>query len=128
MVQRSRERLNTLTSFWLSAFATTLALVVIARVLGQSLTGYSTMSYVYMLALGLVVQVGGQMGVAYVLGYLPASIVSPTLLLQPVLTGLLAVPILGEEITMVQVIVGAAVLLGVYIVHRSRQSERPPVD
>lgn len=64
------------------------------------------------------------MGVAYTLGYLPASIVSPTLLLQPVLTGLLAVPILGERISIVQIFGGIAVLVGVYIVHRSRQENR----
>jgi drug/metabolite transporter (DMT)-like permease len=60
------------------------------------------------------------MGVAYALGYLPASLVSPTLLLQPVLTGLLAVPILGETISLVQILGGAAVLIGILIVHRSR--------
>jgi drug/metabolite transporter (DMT)-like permease len=58
------------------------------------------------------------------LGYLPASIVSPTLLLQPVLTGLLAIPILGQALSLAQIVGGAAVLLGVYIVHRSRQSNR----
>ncbi len=120
VVQRSRQKLNTLTSFWLSAVGSTLALALIARVLGQPLTGYSTRAYLYMLALGLFVQVGGQMAVSYALGYLPASIVSPTLLLQPVLTGLLAVPILGETIAPVQMLGGVAVLAGIYIVHRSR--------
>ena len=105
-----------------------MALALIARVLGQPLTGYSTRAYLYMLALGLVVQVGGQMAVSYALGYLPASIVSPTLLLQPVLTGLLAVPILGETIAPVQMLGGVAVLAGIYIVHRSRQELKPDVD
>jgi drug/metabolite transporter (DMT)-like permease len=120
VVQRSRQQLNTLTSFWLSVFGSALGLAVIARLLGQPLTGYSTYTYLNLLALGLFVQVGGQMGVAYALGYLPASLVSPTLLLQPVLTGLLAVPILGETISLVQILGGAAVLIGILIVHRSR--------
>ena len=34
----------------------------------------------------------------YVLGHLPASIVSPTLILPPVLTTLLAIPLLGEVV------------------------------
>lgn len=126
VVQRSRQKLNTLTSFWLSTVSTALALAIMARVLGQPLTGYSNLTYLYLIGLGLFVQVGGQMGVAYSLGYLPASIVSPTLLLQPVLTGLLAVPLLGETITLVQVLGGAAVLAGVYIVHRSRQRDIRP--
>lgn len=121
VVQRSRQKLNTLTSFWLSAAGSAVALAVIARLLGQSLTGYSTYTYLNLIGLALVVQVGGQMAIAYTLGYLPASIVAPTLLLQPVLTGLLAVPILGQALSLVQIVGGAAVLLGVYIVHRSRQ-------
>lgn len=126
VVQRSRQKLNTLTSFWLSTVATTLMLALMARLLGQPLTGYPNLTYLYLLALGLFVQVGGQMGVAYSLGYLPASIVSPTLLLQPVLTGLLAVPLLGEKLTWVQALGGAAVLAGVYIVHHSRRKEPIP--
>lgn len=121
VVQRSRQKLNTLTSFWISAIGSALALALIARLFGNPLTGYSTFAYLNFLGLGLVVQVGGQMAVAYVLGYLPASIVSPTLLMQPVLTGLLAVPILGQTISPVQMLGGAAVLAGVYIVHRSRR-------
>ncbi len=121
VVQRSRQRLNTLTSFWLAAVGSSVGLAVIARLLGQPLTGYSDLTYLYMIALSLVVQVGGQMGVSYALGYLPASIVSPTLLMQPVLTGLLAVPILGQGLTLVQIVGGITVLIGIYIVHRSRR-------
>ena len=35
-------------------------------------------------------------------------------------TGLLAVPILGEQLSAVQIVGSAAVLIGIYIVHRSR--------
>lgn len=128
VVQRSRQRLTTLTSFWLSAVSSSLILALVARLLGQPLTGYSSLTYLYLIALSLVVQVGGQMGVAYALGYLPASIVSPTLLLQPVLTGLLAVPILGQHLSPVQIIGGITVLIGIYIVHRSRQTAQVAGD
>ena len=128
VVQRSRQKLNTLTSFWLSALGSAMGLMIIARVLGQPLTGYSPLTYVYLVLLSIVVQVGGQFGVAYTLGYLPASIVSPTLLLQPVLTGLLAVPILGEKLTPIQILGGVAVLIGVYIVHRGRQVAAQSAD
>ncbi len=128
VVQRSRQRLSTMTSFWLSAVSSAVVLAIVARLLNHPLTGYSPLTYVYMVAIAIIVQLGGQMGVAYTLGYLPASIVSPTLLLQPVLTGLLAVPILHEPLTAVQVIGGAAVLAGIYIVHRSRQEVRVPAD
>lgn len=120
VVQRSRQKLTTLTSFWLSSAGSALALALLARLLNQPLTGYSGETYLYLLGLSLITHVGGQMAISYALGYLPASLVSPTLLLQPVLTGLLAVPILGESLTPVQVLGGGAVLLGVYLVHRAR--------
>src|SRR5690606_26445089 len=110
-----------LTSFWLSAVGSAAALALVARLLGQPLTGYSPLTYLYLVLLGLVVQVGGQMGISYALGYLPASIVSPTLLMQPVLTALLAIPILGQPLSLVQIVGGTAVLMGIYIVHRSRR-------
>lgn len=123
VTQRSRRRLNTLTSFWLSALSSALLLALVAALLRQPLTGYSARTYLYFLLLGLVVQVGGQMAVSYALGYLPASLVSPTLLAQPVLTGLLAIPILGQALTWAQVIGGIAVLSGILLVHRSRYIE-----
>jgi drug/metabolite transporter (DMT)-like permease len=57
----------------------------------------------------------------YALGYLPASIVSPTLLGQPVVTAILAGPLLGEDLSAWQILGGLAVLIGVYLVHHSRR-------
>jgi drug/metabolite transporter (DMT)-like permease len=121
VVQRNRQKLDALTSFWLSAVSATCILFVATFFLGQSLTGYSTFSYLSLLALGLIPQVGGQLAVSYALGYLPASLVSPTLLAQPVLTALLAIPLLGQPLSVWQIAGGIIVLAGVYIVHISRQ-------
>lgn len=128
VLQRSRQNLDTLTSFWLAALSSTICLAIVARILNQPLTGYSLSTYLNLAGLALVVQVGGQMAANFALGYLPASVVSPTLLLQPVLTGILAVPLLGETLTLVQIIGGAVVLLGVYLVHRGRYSSRAVPD
>jgi drug/metabolite transporter (DMT)-like permease len=127
VTQRSRQRLDALTNFWLSAAASTIVLVVAALVLRQPLTGYSGATYLNFLALGLVVQVGGQFAFSYALGYLPASVVSPVGLGQPVATALLAWPLLGERVTPAQALGGLAVLAGVYVVHRSR-SRRPALS
>jgi drug/metabolite transporter (DMT)-like permease len=70
--------------------------------------------------LALITQVTGYVAVAYALGHLPASVVSPTMVSQPVITALLAIPILGEPLTATQWIGGAAVVAGVIVVHRSR--------
>jgi drug/metabolite transporter (DMT)-like permease len=76
-----------------------------------------------MIAAALVTQLAGYLAISYALGYLPASIVSPTLLGQPVLTALLAVPLLGEPITWAQVAGGTLVLAGIWVVNRPRQKE-----
>lgn len=123
-LQRSRRKLNTLLSFWLAAASSAFFLLLLSLILDQPIFGYTPLTYVYLIALGLVVQVGGQFAVNYALGYLPASLVSPTLLAQPVLTALLAVPILGQPLSAVQIIGGTVVLIGIYIVHRSRSAGR----
>jgi len=124
VTQRSRQKLDALTAFWISATSSAIILLLVALVLRQPLSGYSTNTYLNFLALALIVQAGGQLAINYALGYLPASIVSPTMLGQPVLTAVLAIPLLGEGLSFWQVVGGTAVLIGVYIVHRSRQPAR----
>ncbi len=121
VTQRSRQKLDALTAFWFSAVSTTLCLLLAALVLHQPLTGYTPNTYLNFLALALIVQVGGQLAINYALGYLPASLVSPTMLGQPVLTAVFAIPLLGEGLTFWQIVGGLAVIAGVYTVHRSRQ-------
>jgi drug/metabolite transporter (DMT)-like permease len=118
--QRGRETLDALTYFWLAAVSSTFSLLVVSLALRQPLTGYPALTYVNFLALGLVTQVSGHLSINYALGYLPASIVAPTLLGQPVVTAILAGPLLGEALSLWQVLGGIFVLAGVYTVHRSR--------
>jgi len=122
LAQRGRIFLDTLTFFWLSTFSSAVILFLLNVGLGRSFTGYDTPTYLNFLALGTVVQVAGWLAVNYVQGYLPASIVAPTLLGQPVVTAVLAVILLGEEFTAWQIAGAAVVLGGVYLVHWSRYS------
>lgn len=118
--QRGREVLDSLTYFWLAAVSSTLGLLAVSLALGQPLTGYSSSTYLSFLALGLISQICGHFSINYALGYLPASIVAPTLLGQPVVTAILAGPLLGERLYFGQILGGVLVLAGVYAVHRSR--------
>jgi drug/metabolite transporter (DMT)-like permease len=45
------------------------------------------------------------------------------MLAQPMVTAFLAVLLLGETLSLWQIVGGATVLAGVYIVHRSRQAK-----
>ncbi len=120
ITQRGRETLDSITYFWPAAVSSTLGLLILCLALRQPLTGYPASAYLNFLALGVVSQVFGYLAINYALGYLPASIVSPTMLGQPVMTAILAGPLLGEALSPWQVLGGLAVLAGVYVVHRSQ--------
>jgi drug/metabolite transporter (DMT)-like permease len=121
ITQQGRETLDSLTYFWPAAVSSTLGLLILCLALRQPLTGYPAFAYLNFLALGLVTQVFGYLAINHALGYLPASIVAPTMLGQPVMTAILAGPLLGEVLSLWQVLGGLAVLAGVYVVHRSQQ-------
>ena len=118
--QRSRQQLDALSTFWLSSLSSTIFLFLAALLLNQSLTGYPAVTYWIFLGLAVFVQAGGQLAIHFALGYLPASIVSPTVLAQPVLTAIFAIPLLGESLSFWQIIGGLTVITGVFLVHRSR--------
>ncbi len=125
LTQRGRESIDALSCLWPATAMAALILLVINLVLRQPLSGYSLQSYASMFALGLFSQVLGWLAINHALGILPASIVAPTMLGQPIATVLLAAPLLGETLSSSQMFGGFAVLTGVYIVHRSRRQPVP---
>jgi drug/metabolite transporter (DMT)-like permease len=119
VTQRGRVYLSTLSYFWITTVTAAAFLLLFNLLMGRPLTGYAPMTYVYFMALGLVAQTLGWLTINYAQGYLPASIVAPTLLGQPVATAVFAAVLLGESFTAGQIGGGLMVLSGVYLVHRS---------
>ena len=82
-----------------------------------------------MIALGVLTQVGGWLLIIYALGHLPASAAVVVLLAQPVVTGLLSIPLLGETLGIRQVIGGALLLTGIALClwdgNREQAAENP---
>lgn len=124
VTERGRQKLDTLSYVWLVNLVAAFTLLLITLVMKLPLTGYPTQSYLAFLGAALVSQVGGYLSISYALGHLPASIVSPTLIGQPVVTALLAIPLLGEALRTEQWLGGLVVLVGIYLVHRSREGSR----
>ncbi len=93
--------------------------------LHNPLSGYEKNTWLVFLATALVSQLIGYMSLAYALGHLPASVVSPTMILQPVVTTLLAIPLLSEIPSAWQGIGGVIALIGIYIVNQSHQRSNP---
>jgi drug/metabolite transporter (DMT)-like permease len=122
VTERGRQKMDTLSYVWLVDVIATLTLLAITLGLRMPLTGYPTQSYLAFFGAATVSQVGGYLAIVYALGHLPASIVSPTLIGQPVVTALLAIPLLGEALRTEQWVGGIVVLMGIYLVHRSRGS------
>lgn len=118
VTQRARRYMGTLSFMWLASAVATVLLLGYVLAVGHPLTGYSANQYLALVALGLISHALGWLAINYALGHLPASLTAVTLLLQPVMTALLAVPLLGEGLSLYQVGGGLLVLLGIYIVVR----------
>lgn len=116
--QTIRAKMDTLSTLWVAGATGAVLLLVFNVVAGRALWGFTPRDYAALLGLGLISQVVGWLAINYALGYLPASIVSVTLLMQPVLTALFAVPLLQEPLDARQLLGGAIALGGIYLVNR----------
>jgi drug/metabolite transporter (DMT)-like permease len=119
--QRGRVHLDTISYFWISTTVSTLCLGVYTLLLNQPLSGYDRKTWLLFLVMGILVQVLGWMFINFAHGHIPAAIVAPTMLAQPLLTALFARLLLGEAFTSWQLWGGLLVILGVFFVHRSRR-------
>jgi drug/metabolite transporter (DMT)-like permease len=98
---------------------------VVSLALHYPLSGFSSHTWLVFLATALVSQLIGYMSLAFALGHLPASVVSPTMILQPVVTTLLAIPLLNEIPSIWQGIGGAIALVGIYMVNQAYLRGQP---
>ena len=125
-----RQRLDSLTYVWINGASASFWMLLIAWVLKYPLIGFSQQTWIVFIMAAIVTQIIGYMAISYSLGTLPASVVSPTLNLQPVLTILLAIPLLKELPNAIQALGCMLVLGGVYLINHSysqRLASAPPV-
>ncbi len=120
ITQVARTRLTTITYIWLVDLFAAGFLMLINLGLGNPFGPYPASTWVVFIAAGLFSQVGGYFSIGYALGHLPASVVSPTLLLQPVITAMLAIPLFGETLNTGQIVGGLVALGGIYLLNISR--------
>ena len=128
--QMSRRHLSTITHVWIVCFSAAVVLLIVCLAADKRLTGYPTPVYLAFLGAGLISQTFGYSVIGYALGHLPASVVAPTIVAQPVITSLLAIPLFGESLHTAQWIGGFIVLVGIYLVNVSRKAspESSPPD
>lgn len=126
--QKGRARLDTLTYIWMVDAVAALGLLGLSLGLRLPLSGFPPSTWLAFLGAGVISQIGGYVLIAYALGRLPASLVSPTLVAQPVITALLAIPLAGELLLAGQWAGGAAVLAGILLINWKDASREPETN
>ncbi len=119
--QSGRKQLETIPFLFFSSIATTVALGLYALLLHAPFTGYSLHSWQMFAAMGILIQAGAWFMINYAQGHIRASLVSPTLLIQPIFSAVIAWLWLGETLSLWHISGGIIVVIGIYMVHFSTQ-------
>jgi drug/metabolite transporter (DMT)-like permease len=121
VTQRGRRKLSALQYTYIMTLSSGSANLLISLVSGAPIFGYDGPTYLAFLGAGILTQAIGFLSLSYALGRISAPLVSATMIVQPVLSAVLAIPILGETLSTGQWIGGLAVLAGIYLVNRSQE-------
>ena len=124
VTQKGRRWLDALSYLWIVGASSAVLLLIISQLFHQPLTGYPAQTYLSFLGIGLVSQVFGWLAINYALGHLPATIVAPVMLGQPVMTAILAAVLLSVSLTLEQFFGALAVLMGVYFANRGQSKTK----
>ena len=98
---------------WSTAIAAPVALIVSVG-FGEELLPATTAGWLVLIGLGAVVHAGGQGGVAFGLGRVPAALAALIILIQPVVASILGWVLFGEALAPVQFAGAGLILAGVY--------------
>lgn len=123
VTEKIRSSTGTLAFLRLAMISSTISLLLINLHMGISLNVPHGRTLWALLGLGLVSQLGGYLFLTFALGHLPATITSISLLTQGPLTAAMAAVLLGEPLSLTQILGGILVLAGVGLAHRQKHPE-----
>lgn len=115
LVSRARRHYSALDVMLWASIGGSVLLLLITLATGERLLPPTPRDWALLIALGLVVHVGGQGLIAWAQAHLPASFASVTLLVQPVAAAVFAWVLLGESFGPRQAIGGAVILAGILV-------------
>jgi drug/metabolite transporter (DMT)-like permease len=118
-----RRTIDAVTYIWGVFLSASLTLFILNLLLGNRLTGYDQKTVAIFFASAIISQLIGYLMSSYALGHLPASVVSVTMIGQPVVTAVIAIPLLGEMPVASQIIGGFIALVGIYLVNVSHKKK-----
>lgn len=125
-IRRARAHVGVLTAMTWSTIAGAAAALPIALLSRESLVPADWAGWGILLALGGLVHVAGQGGIAFGLGRLPVAITSVVILIQPVISTALGWKLFGEAIAPLGFLGGAMVLLGAWAAQAQPASSQKP--
>jgi drug/metabolite transporter (DMT)-like permease len=124
ITQWGRKRLDSLSLVWINGASACLWMLLVIILFKQPLVGFPQQTWIVFISAAIFTQIIGYMAISYSLGNLPASVVSPSLNLQPVVTIILAIPLLNEIPSSLQIIGILLTLGGVYIINYAHQQKQ----
>ena len=126
VTEELRAHTTTLQFLRLAVFSSTIFMFLIALALRIPLEIPDRQTFLALLGLGLISQLGGYLALTYAMGHLPATVTSLSLLSQGPLTAVLAALFLAEPPTIYQIAGGSLVLFGVGLANRFTPPYEPP--
>lgn len=118
--QRALSHFDVVHYLLLSSAAAMSVLTIVILISGFSFVDYSKETFIIFLIAGLFSQLGGYFCINYALQHIPAPVVSTWLILQPVMTAVLAVRLQSEALSSEKLLGGLLVIGGVAIANRSK--------
>jgi drug/metabolite transporter (DMT)-like permease len=126
--QRVRGKLDTVTFTAISMATSSVVLLLLCFFTNTQLTGFSAKSWLSLLGLGLISQFFGWLAINWALGYIKSTAASVSLLSQTVITAIIAVPVLGEFLTVAEIFGALVVLFGVYLVNQRNFNKKQKIE
>lgn len=124
LVRRGRQDIDTVSFTMISMASSAFVLWILVLVFNAPLSGFSLSSWQALVGVGLVSQLGGWLALNYAIAHMPSTIASVSLLSQSVFTALIAVPVLGEHLTSMEVLGALIVLSGIFLVNKKMFSRK----
>lgn len=114
-ISQLRKKFNSTTIMFLSGSVSSALVLIAALLFEQNLIPQSVFTITVLFLLGFICQFMGQTFITYSLAYLPASLSSLSLLIQPVTATILAYMFFEEKLTLIQFMGSILILIGIYI-------------
>jgi len=124
---RVRGKVDTISFTAVSMIASSVVLLIFCMVSESKLTGYSTKSWMALAGLGFVSQFLGWIAINWALAYINSTTASVTLLSQSIVTAIIAIPVLGETLSFIEIIGAIVVLTGIFLVIKKQKASKTEI-